>query len=291
MTLWKYMEYYIMSNINLNLGDERMKIEKAQSNKFDIIKQITHKTIAEIYPHYYAKGAVDFFLTHHNNENIVRDIQAGIVYLIFDEEEAIGTVTIKENEICRLFVLPEYQHKGVGRQLLDYAEKMIAENYTEIYLDSSLPAKNTYLKRGYVAVEAHKIVTENGDVLCYDLMKKNSNYKNREINYDGKNFVSKRNTENGEVNEETVFYYHQKENIIWAEYFGGEIKQGFLVGTVENNGKLEFTYQHINESNQLRLGRCNSFPVFLEDGRMEIHEEWQWLNGDKSKGTSVIVEV
>lgn len=268
-----------------------MQIVRAQSEQFDTVKRITHKTISEIYPHYYASGVVDFFLAHHSNENIMKDILAGIVYLILDGEEAIGTVTIKENEICRLFVLPKYQHKGFGRQLLDFAEKMIAEEYTEIYLDSSLPAKSTYLKKGYVAVEAHKIVAGNGDVLCYDLMKKNSNYKNHKINYDGKNFVPKRNTENGEVDEETVFHYHQKEKTIWAEYFGGEIKQGFLIGTVDNNGKLAFTYQHLNESNQLRLGKCNSIPVFSEDGKMEIHEEWQWLNGDKSKGTSVIVEV
>ena len=270
---------------------KRMIIEKAQPYKFDTVKQITHKTIAEIYPRYYPKGAVDFFLTHHNDENIMRDIHSGFVYLIFDEDKAIGTVTIKENEICRLFVLPEYQHKGFGRELLDFSEKLIAENYTEIYLASSLPAKNTYLKRGYVAVESHKIVTENGDVLCYDWMKKNSNYKNKEINYDGKNFVSKRNTDNGEVGEETLFHYHQKENIIWAEYSGGEIKQGFLIGTMDSNGKLAFTYQHINQTNQLRIGECNSFSVFLEDGKIEMNEEWQWLNGDRSKGTSIIVEV
>lgn len=268
-----------------------MQIVKARTEKFDIIKHITHKTISEIYPHYYAKGVVDFFLAHHNNENIMKDILAGYVYLILDGEEAIGTVTIKENEICRLFVLPEHQHRGVGRQLLDFAEEMIAEEYTEIYLDSSLPAKNSYLKRGYVAVEAHKIVAENGDVLCYDLMEKNSNYKNRKINYDGKKFVPKSNTENGEVDGKTVFHYHQKENTIWAEYFGGEIKQGFLIGTVDNNGKLAFTYQHLNESDQLRLGKCNSTPVILNDGRIELHEEWQWLNGDESKGTSVLIEV
>ena len=270
---------------------KRMKIEKAQSDKFDIVQQITHKTIAEIYPRYYPKCAVDFFLAHHNDENIMRDIHAGIVYLIFEEDKAIGTVSIKENEICRLFVLPEYQHKGFGRELLDFSEKLIAENYTEIYLASSLPAKNTYLKRGYVTIEAHKIVTENGDVLCYDWMKKNSNYKNQKINYDGKKFVPKKNTDNGEVGEETLFHYHQKENIIWAEYSGGEIKQGFLVGTVDSNGKLAFTYQHINQINQLRIGECNSFPVFLEDDKIEMHEEWQWLNGDKSKGASIIVEV
>ena len=32
-------------------------------------------------------------------------------------------------------------------------------------------------------------------------------------------------------------------------------------------------------------------PVILENGRIELHEEWQWLNGDMSKGSSVIVEV
>ena len=141
------------------------KVVKAQSEKFDTIKQITHKTISEIYPHYYSSGVVDFFLAHHNNENIMKDILAGNVYLILDGEEAIGTVTIKENEICRLFVLPQYQHKGFGRQLLNFAEKMIAEEYTEIYLDSSLPAENIYLKGGYTVVETHKIVAENGDVL------------------------------------------------------------------------------------------------------------------------------
>jgi len=268
-----------------------MQVIKAQSEKCDTIKRITHKTISEIYPHYYAKGVVDFFLAHHSYENIMKDILVGIVYLLLDGEEAIGTVTIKENEICRLFVMPKYQHKGLGRQLLNFAENMIAEEYMEIYLDSSLPAKSTYLKRGYVAVEAHEIIAENGDVLCYDLMKKNSNYKNRKINYDGKSFVPKRNTENGEVDGQTVFHYHQKENTIWADYYGGEIKQGFLIGMVNEKGDLEFTYQHINVSNQLRLGKCNSVPVLSEDGKIEMHEEWQWLNGDKSKGISVIVEV
>jgi len=44
----------------------------------------------------------------------------------------------------------------------------------DIILDSSLPAKDIYKKRGYIIIESHKIVTANEDVLCYDLMKKNS---------------------------------------------------------------------------------------------------------------------
>ena len=84
----------------------------------------------------------------------------------------MGTVTVKENEICRLFVLPQFQGKGYGGRLLDFAEKKAAENYGKIIIDASLPAKPIYLKRGYVFTEYHTIETDNGDFLCYDVMEK-----------------------------------------------------------------------------------------------------------------------
>ena len=36
------------------------------------------------------------------------------------------------------------------------------------------------------------------------------------ICYDGKFFVPQRNTENGEVDGNTVFAYRQKDNILWG---------------------------------------------------------------------------
>lgn len=268
-----------------------MQILKAKPEQFDIVKRITRETISEIYPRFYPTGVVDFFLSHHSDENIQKDIALGFVFLLLNEAEAVGTVTIKQNEICRLFVLSKHQHKGFGRKLLDFAEEMIGEEYPEVCLASSLPAKQTYLKRGYVAMEAHTIEADNGDVLCYDWMKKNCRSKQQIIHFDGKKFVPKMNTENGEVDGQTLFYYHQRENVVWAEYAGGDILQGFLVGTADEKGNLEFTYQHINESMQIRIGKCNSTPVCLKDGRLEMHEEWQWLNGDESKGKSVLAEV
>ena len=268
-----------------------MRIVKAQPQQFDSVKQITHKTISKIYPHYYTKNVVKFFLDHHNDEAIMSDILNEMVYFMMDKDEAIGTITIKGNEINRLFVLPAHQHKGIGKQLMDFAESVIAEKYNEIYLASSLPAKKIYTKRGYVSIEVNEIVVEDNDVLCYDLMKKNSNHKNKHFNYDSKIFVPKSNTENGEVNQSTVFHYHQKEDVVWAQYSGGEIKQGFLVGTVNVDGELNFTYQHLNEFNELRLGKCHSVPTITPDGKIELYENWQWLNGDKSKGSSIITEL
>ena len=53
--------------------------------------------------------------------------------------------------------------------LLDFAESTIRQNYSEIVIDASLPAKAIYLKRGYKEKEYHIIDTPD-DHLCYDVM-------------------------------------------------------------------------------------------------------------------------
>ena len=44
--------------------------------------------------------------------------------------------------------------------------------------------------------------------------------------------------------------------MIWAEYCGGEILKGFLIGKWIDDTQIEFTYQHLNQSLENRLGRC-----------------------------------
>ena len=150
-----------------------MRISQAELNEFNFVKQITHDTINAVYPKYYPAGAVDFFLQHHTDEKIIEDIKSGKVYILqLDNDEYVGTVTVDGNEIKRLFVLPEYQHQGHGRALMDHAEIVIAQEHHEIVLDASLPAKSIYRKRGYVETEYHIVIADNGDYLCYDEMRK-----------------------------------------------------------------------------------------------------------------------
>ena len=43
------------------------------------------------------------------------------IFLLTDEDEIIGSVTLKDNEIDDLFVNPAYQGRGFGRQILLWA--------------------------------------------------------------------------------------------------------------------------------------------------------------------------
>jgi hypothetical protein len=115
--------------------------------------------------------------------------------------------------------------------------------------------------------------------------------KMSEISYDGRVFKSVSNSETGEVSDETIFYYHQKENLVWAEYSGGEIVFGNLIAKVLENDSLEMRYQHLNKKGKFMTGKCISAPEKLENGKIRLQESWKWTSGDFSKGSSVVEEI
>jgi hypothetical protein len=109
--------------------------------------------------------------------------------------------------------------------------------------------------------------------------------------YNNKTFRSVTNTDNGEVSSETLFHYHQQDKLVWAEYAGGSIVKGFLIAVMQDDGSLDMRYEHVNQQGELMTGRCTSAPELLPDGRLRLHEQWQWTSGDGSSGTSIVEEV
>lgn len=38
-------------------------------------------------------------------------------------------------------------------------------------------------------------------------------------------------------------------------------------------------------------GKCTSKPEILENGKIRLHENWEWTSNDKTKGKSIIEEI
>ncbi len=111
------------------------------------------------------------------------------------------------------------------------------------------------------------------------------------MHYNDKNFRPISNTENGETSNKTLFHYKQVGNILTSEYSGGKIKSGHLIGLVDHLGNINIRYHHVNDKDELMTGICISKPEILENGKIRLHEFWEWTSGDKSKGTSIIEEL
>lgn len=111
------------------------------------------------------------------------------------------------------------------------------------------------------------------------------------IYYHNKSFRPVQNSENGETSPETIFHYRQQGNILTSVYSGGKILQGQLIGIVDEQGKIEMRYQQVNTSNELMTGICRSTPEILPNGKIRLHESWQWTSGDLSAGNSILEEI
>jgi hypothetical protein len=76
------------------------------------------------------------------------------------------------------------------------------------------------------------------------------------MNYNNKKFKAVENSKNGESSDSTIFHYRQEGNIIQAEYEGGEIVKGHILGKVDEAGNIDMVYQHINVDGAIRTGKC-----------------------------------
>lgn len=109
--------------------------------------------------------------------------------------------------------------------------------------------------------------------------------------YDGRRFCVVENSAGGEVGDGTRFDYHQEGARVWATYSGGGVRFGSLVGTADEDGRLEIRYQHLSSDGEVREGEARSEPERLADGRLRLTEHWRWTRGATGSGVSMVEEL
>ncbi|MBD3312449.1 GNAT family N-acetyltransferase [archaeon] len=85
-------------------------------------------------------------------------------HLLFVYEKAgevLGMIGLKDNLLKRLYVDPDYQRNGVGRELLAYAEQQAVNNgFKELVLYSYENSLRFYRRNGYEVIKPHAYTTK-----------------------------------------------------------------------------------------------------------------------------------
>jgi hypothetical protein len=102
--------------------------------------------------------------------------------------------------------------------------------------------------------------------------------------------VIERNEPGADCQPGMAFEYGQAGGRVWALYGGGDVSFGALVARVASDGRLDARYQHATVEGHIRTGRCETRPERLPDGRIRLHEQWQWLTGADGRGQSTLIE-
>jgi type I pantothenate kinase len=107
---------------------------------------------------------------------------------------------------------------------------------------------------------------------------------------DGRRFRDVSAAPAGDVSGATTFDYHEgADGVVWGSYAGGAVRHGRLVGT-RSGDTVAFRYVHLTADGATASGRCSTEVEQLDDGRLRLHETWEWESRTGS-GTSVVEEV
>lgn len=97
--------------------------------------------------------------------------------------------------------------------------------------------------------------------------------------------------ENGVVNHETIFHFSQNEGLVTAEYQGGKILKGFLVGKLSPQNQLEFSYCQMQIDGKLDNGLSICQLSKDENGKIILTEYFEWKSRPGEFGTNVFQEL
>ena len=89
--------------------------------------------------------------------------------------------------------------------------------------------------------------------------------------FDGRIMNEVKTVTNGAVNHETIFRFIEKDGLTCAEYVGGKVKFGYLIGKI-SNGKFELQYTQIHTDIRLDGGYSTCEIELLGDGRIRLVE-------------------
>jgi hypothetical protein len=108
------------------------------------------------------------------------------------------------------------------------------------------------------------------------------------INYDGRKFCAV-GVDPGPGAPTAI--YRQENDLVWAEFTGGDVRRGSLAGTCAEDGTIDFAYSMVLASGAVVSGRSVNTPEFLPDGRIQLNEQWERYGQNADQGISSIVEV
>ena len=92
---------------------QNIRLRTMKTTDLEPVYELVQKTIAVSYADVYPPEAIEFFKNHHSKENILKDIERGYIVVAESGGLLLGTGTIIETSIRRVFINPEYQSSRI----------------------------------------------------------------------------------------------------------------------------------------------------------------------------------
>ncbi len=130
--------------------------------------ELVQRTIAVSYRPDYSPEVIRFFQNYHPREKILDDAANGRIVVAERDGGIIGTGTIREAHIRRVFIDPACQGCGLGKSIVEHLERNARDrNVPAIDLSGALGSKTFWEARGYAVRQEVFRAIDGGPVIHY----------------------------------------------------------------------------------------------------------------------------
>ena len=154
-----------------------MNIVVATKEQLAIVKNLAYKIWPNAYETILSRAQLDYMLEMiYSIDSLEKQFNIGHVFiLIEDDQNFIGFASYELNcnnsnktKLQKLYVLPEIQGKGIGKQVIDYIkDKVVLSNNLALFLNVNKfnNAKDFYQKYGFQIIKEEVIDIGNNYIM------------------------------------------------------------------------------------------------------------------------------
>lgn len=134
--------------------------ELVTDSNLEIAAQIHSEAWKESHKTFCSPEFVSAHTTARQMDYIRREMQLGKIFYLLTLDSPKGIVSVGDNLIEHLYVLPREQRKGYGTMLLHYAESLCSKNPKLWVLNNNHGAYSLYQRMGYRCTGIYNELTD-----------------------------------------------------------------------------------------------------------------------------------
>ncbi len=133
---------------------QNIQIREFNREDLDTIVALIHHVVNVSYRDVYPAGALKLYKEFHSRENILNDAENGYCVIAENGGRIIGTGTLLDDGIRRVYIDPSYQKNGIGTGIYRELEKKALQNgLSRLGLGASVIAREFWESVGFVFEE------------------------------------------------------------------------------------------------------------------------------------------
>lgn len=133
---------------------ENVVIRPFKEDDLPSVYELVQNTINISYRSDYSAEAIELFKEYHSRENILDNAMNGYTVVAVEDGKIVGTGTLLETSIRRVFISPLRQRRGIGTLIIEELEKQARNNkIPTLELASAIGSRSFWESRGYTVQE------------------------------------------------------------------------------------------------------------------------------------------